>query len=244
MSPDYTACSDHVLVVEHVTKRYGSIVALDNVSLRIRPGTIHGLLGPNGAGKTTLIRIIVGLSAPDSGGVTLMAPRGVMDRNLRLAYQPEEPALYEYLTVDEFLTLARQLRAGGGLDDSRLAELVGRFELEAMARRLIKNLSAGMRRKLAIVAALAQDPDLLVLDEPTNHLDTNGVVRLKDELRRLRDSGATVLLSTHILDFAAGLCDQVTLLKAGRIIYDGPVAEILAGGDWTLEERVAALIGI
>jgi ABC-2 type transport system ATP-binding protein len=232
-----------VIVAERISKRYGPVTALADVSFAVTAGTIHGLLGPNGAGKSTTIRLITGFARADSGELHAPGRPGHGGTAGRLAYQPEEPALYDYLTVTEFLALARRL-GDPAAEDSR-ARLVERFELGETAGRLIKNLSAGTRRKVAIAAALVQDPTLLVLDEPTNGLDTTAVVRLKEELRALRDAGRTVLLSTHILDFAAGLCDDVTMLRSGTVAYTGSVAALLAGpGPEGFEARVRARLGI
>lgn len=226
--------------VESVTKTFGPITALNEVSLVVRPGTIHAVLGPNGAGKTTLLRLVAGLSAVDGGEIrTDSVDRG----STRTAYLPEEPALYDYLTAGEFLTLARHL-GRRDQDNSRRDYFLDRFELRTASGSLIKTLSAGTRRKVALAAALIQEAELIILDEPTNGLDTAAVIRLKEELGRLRDEGATVLLSTHILDFAAALCDRVTLLNRGRVVFDGNLADLPEFGGRDFERRVAALLGI
>ncbi len=224
--------------VESVAKTFGAVTALDGISLVVRPGRIHAVLGPNGAGKTTLLRLVAGLSVADRGEIRTDGPGSV-----RTAYLPEEPTLYDYLTAGEFLTLARHL-GRRPTDGSARDYFLDRYELRASSGSLTKTLSAGTRRKVAVAAALIQEADLLILDEPTNGLDTAAVIRLKEDLGRLRDEGATVLLSTHILDFAAALCDRVTLLTRGRVVYDGSFTDLPEFGGRDFERRVAALLGI
>ena len=228
--------------VRNVTKHFGRIRALDGVTLQVARRSIHGLLGPNGAGKTTLLRLMLGLSSPDSGTVLLGSGTEDSSRAPRLAFQPEDPAPYDYLKVREFLSLALHMRSDGRFDEESLEYWMRRFELITVEKQLIKDVSAGVRRKLSIVAALVQEPDLLVLDEPTNHLDTRAVLALKEELRLIRERGRSVLLATHMIDFAATLCDHFTLLKDGRVIQDGDPATLAGGASENLERRIVSLL--
>jgi ABC-2 type transport system ATP-binding protein len=160
-------------------------------------------------------------------------------RGLRVAYQPQVPALYDYLTVGEFLELAALL--GAVPAGEKCQDVMRLFDLSAIAGQLLHTVSIGTRMKVALAAALVQNPELLVLDEPTNALDTIGVARLKDRLRELRAGGTTILLATHMIDYAGRLCDDLTILRNGRVQYTGPVAS-LGHPEEPLESRVLALI--
>lgn len=225
-----------LIAVESVTKTFGRIRALSGASLRLHRGSVHALVGPNGAGKSTLIRILMGLDHADTGQVLAPSTGG---RRLRIAYQPQVPALYEYLRVSEFLELAAHI--GEATSSERCDAVMKLFGLTAAASQLVRTTSAGTRMKIALAAAIVQDPELLILDEPTNAVDAIGVARLKDRLRGLREVGTTVLLATHMIDFAHGLCDDITVLLGGGVQYTGPVTGF---GDpsATLESRVLALI--
>ena len=159
----------------------------------------------------------------------------------RVAYQPEDPAVYEYLTVREFLALARRLSGPANRDwDEDCEGLVTMFEMSDGRDKLCRSLSAGMRRKVSLLAALVQRPDLYILDEPTNHLDTVAVRRLKETLRSLRADGQSILVATHMIDFAATIGDEVTILDRGRVRFSGPLTTV--PGDGSLEDRVFAML--
>jgi ABC-2 type transport system ATP-binding protein len=230
-----------MITVDGLVKRYGTKAALDGVSVSVRRGTIHGVLGPNGAGKTTLLEVLLGHRRADSG--TVRFDDAQVGARL-VAYQPETPAIYEYLTVGEFLDLAARLApdGNGGEAEARKQRLLEMFEMEKQAGALCHTLSAGMRRKTSIMAAMIQAAPILILDEPTNHLDTTASVRLKRELRRLGAEGSTVILSTHLLDFAVGLCDDVTLLSESRVVFAGSVQDVPGTG--SVEERIVEVLGL
>ncbi|MGX6606017.1 ATP-binding cassette domain-containing protein [Micromonosporaceae bacterium Da 78-11] len=207
-------------------KRFGKVTALDGLDLVIRAGEVHGFLGPNGAGKTTTIRILLGLMRADGGRVRLLGGDPWSDATAlhrRLAYVPGDVTLWPTLTGGEVIDLLGRLR--GGLDRRRRAELLERFELDP--RKKSRTYSKGNRQKVALVAALASDVELLILDEPTSGLDP-----LMEEVFRevilaeKRRGDRTVLLSSHILAEVEVLCDRLTIIREGRTVETGSLAEL------------------
>jgi len=223
-----------LVAVEGLTKTYGAVTALNEVSLTLRRGTVHALIGPNGSGKSTLIRTLLALETPDAGRV------GGVGRSLRIGYQPQVPALYGYLTVAEFIDLAARLAPAPSADGRHA--VMQAFDLLPAADQLVRTTSVGTQMKIAVAAALVQQPELLILDEPTNAVDVVGVSRLKERIRAMREAGVTILLATHLIDFAEGLCDDVTVLRGGRVQYTGPVIGL--NGLGSLEARVLSLIDL
>jgi ABC-2 type transport system ATP-binding protein len=219
-----------MIEAEHLSKLYGQVPAVDDLSLAIGRGQIFGFLGPNGAGKTTTIRMLVGLVRPTAGTVRIggvdMAEDPTTAR-ARLAYLPDTPYLYEKLTGREFVHFVAGLY---GVEPERAArraaELLPLFGLEDRADDLIEGYSHGMRQKAVMVAALAHDPEVLFLDEPTVGLDPRSARLLKDVLRQLAGRGVTVFLSTHILEIAERMCDRVGIIHHGRLITEGSVASL------------------
>jgi ABC-2 type transport system ATP-binding protein len=207
------------------------------VSLALHRGRIHGIVGPNGSGKSTFLRLLLGLEPPDTGEIVVHEPAG----QVRMAYQPQVPALYDYLKVGEFLELSARL--ADAFTPERCARIIDWFDLDDSRGVLIKALSVGTQMKVAIAAAFVQNALLLVLDEPTNSVDAVGIARLKDAIRDARRDGRTIVVATHMLDFAEGLCDDVTVLRTGRVAYSGAIAEF---GDprLPLETRVLAVVDV
>ncbi|GGK02697.1 tetronasin ABC transporter ATP-binding protein [Pilimelia anulata] len=212
--------------VAGLTKAYGAVRALDGLDLRVAAGEVHGFLGPNGAGKTTTIRVLLGLLRADGGTARLLGGdpwRDATALHRRLAYVPGDVTLWPNLTGGEVIDLLGALR--GGLDPRRRAALVERFDLDPGKRG--RAYSKGNRQKVALVAALAADVDLLLLDEPTSGLDP-----LMEEVFRevvaeeARERGRTVLLSSHILSEVEALCDRVSIVRAGRTVETGTLAEL------------------
>lgn len=222
--------------LESVAKQYGRVQALSDVSMQLRRGSIHALVGSNGAGKSTLIRLLMGLERPDRGQLVASDDQTA---GVRIGYQPQVPALYTDLQVVEFLELAA--RIGGRPSTDRVDDVMRVFGLAGIGSQLIRTLSVGTKMKVAVAAALVQEPELLILDEPTNGVDAVGVGRLKERLREFRDAGGTVLLATHMIDFVAGLCDDITILHRGLAMYTGPVSG-LDPVSQPLESRVLAYI--
>jgi len=221
MSDDTTA----PLVVEGLTKRFGSTLALDGLDLTVGSGEVHGLLGPNGSGKTTTIRIMLGLLRKDGGDVRLFGrdPWGdAVDLHRRLAYVPGDVSLWPNLSGGEAIDLLGSLR--GGLDSQRRADLLRRFDLDPTKR--FATYSKGNRQKVALVAALAADVELYILDEPTSGLDPLMETVFRDCVVELKAAGRTVLLSSHILAEVEALADRVTIIRAGRVVQSGTLAEL------------------
>lgn len=228
-----------LLSISNVSKRFGSLVAVDNLSLDIPPGEVHAFLGPNGAGKTTTIRMISGLLRPDSGTIRVdghdVVSDGVAARQ-KLAYVPDEPYLFERLTGREFLDFTARIY---GLDRTtfaeRLTECDGLFNLSGFWDRLAEGYSHGQRQRVVLAAAWMHRPKLLIVDEPLVGLDPKHIRVALDLFRTLATSGGSVLMSTHTLATVEGTCDRVTVVDKGRVIAHGTVAEVAQGGD--LERR-------
>lgn len=211
--------------VRDLVKTFGPIRALDGLCLSVAVGQVHGFLGPNGAGKSTTIRVLLGLLRPDSGTSRVLGTDPWSDApalHRRLAYVPGDVSLWPVLTGGEAIDLLG--RARGGLDPRRKAELLERFELDP--RKRCRTYSKGNRQKVALVAALASDVELLLLDEPTSGLDPLMERVFTDEIRDERRRGRTVLLSSHILSEVEALCDHVSIIKAGRIVESGTLGEL------------------
>jgi ABC-2 type transport system ATP-binding protein len=211
---------------EGLIKRFGKVPALDGLDLHVRTGEVHGFLGPNGAGKTTAIRILLGLMRPTGGRVQLLGGDPWTDATAlhrRLAYVPGDVTLWPNLTGGEVIDLLGRLR--GGLDPSRRAELLERFELDP--RKKGRTYSKGNRQKVALVAALASDVELLILDEPTSGLDPLMEEVFREViLQEKRRGDRTVLLSSHILAEVEKLCDRLTIIREGRTVETGTLDEM------------------
>jgi ABC-2 type transport system ATP-binding protein len=210
-----------------LSKKYGDVVAVNQLSLEVRRGECFGLLGPNGAGKTTTIEILEGLLAPDAGDVDVLGLRwGRDDRELRqrLGVQLQETQLAEKLTVEETLRLFRSFYHRGRTID----ELLQIIELEGKRRSWVGKLSGGQKQRLAVACALAGNPDLLFLDEPTTGLDPQSRRQLWGVLQQFRAQGGTILLTTHYMDEAETLCDRVAIVDEGRVITIGTPRELIA----------------
>jgi ABC-2 type transport system ATP-binding protein len=227
-----------VVVATGLVKTFGSTRALDGLDLRVRAGEVHGFLGPNGAGKTTTIRILLGLLRPTAGRVELLDGDPWADAtrlHRRLAHVPGDVALWPSLTGGEVLDLLGRLR--GGTDPARRAALLERFELDPTKR--CRTYSKGNRQKVALVAALASDAELLVLDEPTAGLDPLMEAVFADAVREERGRGRTVLLSSHILSEVEALCDRVSIVRAGRTVESAPLAELRGARRTVVEAELA-----
>ena len=211
---------------EGLIKRFGKVTALDGLDLRVRTGEVHGFLGPNGAGKTTTIRILLGLMRHDGGKVSLLGGdpwSQATALHRRLAYVPGDVTLWPNLTGGEVIDLLGRLR--GGLDPKRKAELLERFQLDP--RKKGRTYSKGNRQKVALVAALASDVELLILDEPTSGLDPLMEEVFREViLQEKRRGDRTVLLSSHILAEVEALCDRLTIIREGKAVETGTLADL------------------
>jgi ABC-2 type transport system ATP-binding protein len=208
-----------------LVKTYGSFRALDELELSVATGEVHGFLGPNGAGKSTTIRVLLGLLRADSGELRLLGRdpwRDAVALHRRLAYVPGDVNLWPTLTGGEAIDLLGRLR--GGLDPKRREELLARFELDPTKKG--RAYSKGNRQKVALVAALASDAELLVLDEPTSGLDPLKEAVFQACIEETQHAGRTVLLSSHILAEVEALCDRVTIIRAGKTVETGTLSEL------------------
>jgi ABC-2 type transport system ATP-binding protein/ribosome-dependent ATPase len=220
-----------LLRAAHVTRRFGAFTAVDDVSMRVRPGEVAGLLGANGAGKTTLIRMLLGLIAVTSGRVDLLGGPPDRERRRRLGYVPQGLGLYGDLTVAENLSFSS--RAYGAAMPALPSALTGYADV------LVRELPLGAQRQVAFVAALAHSPDVLVLDEPTSGVDVLARAALWDTIRAQAERGAGVLVTTHYMQ-EAQQCDRLLLMSDGRLVGEGSEADIIGSttavavrtGDW------------
>ncbi|MFI9211033.1 ATP-binding cassette domain-containing protein [Streptomyces sp. NPDC053253] len=207
-------------------KSFGRTHALDGLDLTVETGEVHGFLGPNGAGKSTTIRVLLGLLRPDSGAATVLGRdpwQHAVELHRRIAYVPGDVTLWRNLSGGEVIDLFGRLR-GGGLDKARRAELIERFELDPTKKG--RTYSKGNRQKVALVAAFASDVDLLVLDEPTSGLDPLMEEVFQACVTEARERGRTVLLSSHLLSEVETLCDRVSIVRRGRTVESGSLAEL------------------
>src|ERR1700691_2368667 len=213
------------IAVSALRKSYGKTVALDGLDLSVAEGEVHGFLGPNGAGKTTTIRVLLGLLHADGGTARLLGGDPWDDATAlhrRLAYVPGDVTLWPNLTGGEIIDLLGRLR--GGIDAKRRASLLERFDLDPAKK--ARAYSKGNRQKVALIAALASDVELLILDEPTSGLDPLMEAAFRDCVEAERKDGRTVLLSSHILSEVEALCDRVTIIRSGRTVETGTLAEL------------------
>jgi ABC-2 type transport system ATP-binding protein len=211
--------------ISGLVKTFGTTVALDGLDLEVETGEVHGFLGPNGSGKSTTIRILLGLLRADRGHVTVLGAdpwREAATLHRRLTYVPGEVALWPNLTGGEVIDLMARLR--GGIDPRRRAELLERFDLDPTKK--TRSYSKGNRQKVALVAALASDVELLLLDEPTSGLDPIMEAAFKECIEEERSRGRTVFLSSHILAEAEELSDRVSIIRAGRVVQSGTLKEL------------------
>ncbi|TYP89550.1 ABC transporter ATP-binding protein [Blastococcus xanthinilyticus] len=211
--------------VSGLGKSFGATRALDGLDLEVASGEVHGFLGPNGSGKSTTIRVLLGLLRPDEGRTELLGGdpwRDAVALHRRLAYVPGDVTLWPTISGGETIDLIGALR--GGLDPRRRAELLERFDLDP--RKKARTYSKGNRQKVALVAALASDAELFILDEPTSGLDPLMEAVFQECIRELRADGRTVLLSSHILAEAEALCDRVSIIRLGRTVQSGTLAEL------------------
>lgn len=238
------------ITVEGLTRSYGSLTAVSDLSLSVAPGEIVGLLGPNGAGKTTTLRALAGILKPTSGRVTVggfdLAAQAI-EAKKRLAFMPDEPHLFEYLTVEEHLRLVARLY---GVSDFevRAKALMTELQLRGKEGALPGELSRGMRQKVVIACGLVRQPEVLLFDEPLTGLDPIGIRRMRDTIVRRGQAGAAILVSSHLLDLVEEVCTRIIIMDRGRKLADGSVAELAArvgGGSAgsTLEQIFLSVTG-
>lgn len=221
-----------------LVKKFGTFAALNGLDLQVAAGEVHGFLGPNGAGKSTTIRVLLGLLRPTAGSAHLLGGdpwRDVVELHARLAYVPGDVALWPNLSGGEAIDLLGNLR--GGLNETKRAELIERFELDPTKRG--RQYSKGNRQKVAIIAALASDVELLILDEPTSGLDPLMEAVFQDEIRKVKREGRTVLLSSHIMSEVEALADSISIIRDGKIVQTGTIAQLRGDSHVNIQARLA-----
>jgi ABC-type multidrug transport system ATPase subunit len=216
----------NVITVESVTKRYGEIIAVDDLAMRVAPGEVYSLVGRNGAGKSTLIRMIAGITEPDSGRV-LVAGEDLAHRlpstKRHLGYLPEELILYDRLTGKEYLHLVAGLKES---DPAQIPYEAEFFEISHVQDKLVGGYSLGMRKKLGLAAAMLGAADVLVLDEPLNGLDVEMMRKLRLRIEDDKRRGRSFLISSHVMSFVERISDRVGIMRAGRLVAEGPPVEL------------------
>jgi ABC-2 type transport system ATP-binding protein len=215
-----------VLVAEGLTKRYGRVLAVDDLSFEVRAGTITGFLGPNGAGKTTTLRIFLGLVHPTAGTATIDGkPYRRLERPTRVGAVLEATGFYPGRSGRDHL---RAVATAGRIPQPRVDEVLVLVGLEGAARRRVGGYSLGMRQRLGIATALLGDPEILILDEPANGLDPDGIHWLREFMRGFVGGGRTILVSTHVLAEVSQVADDVVIVDRGRLVAQAPVGELTA----------------
>ncbi|MGN0998424.1 MAG: ABC transporter ATP-binding protein [Faecousia sp.] len=226
-----------MLTIKNLTKTYGQKKAVDNLSLHIRPGEIYGFIGHNGAGKTTTLKACCGILQFDAGeicidGVSIQADPIACKR--KLAYIPDNPDLYEFMTGIQFLNFISDIFGVSAEDrKERIEKYADMLELTQDLGQSISAYSHGMKQKLAIISALIHEPKLIIMDEPFVGLDPKASHQLKELMRQICDNGGAIFFSTHVLEVAEKLCDKVAIIKGGKLIQSGTMEEVK--GDTSLE---------
>lgn len=218
-----------ILSLHNISKRYGAVQALSDVSFEVPRGSVFGVLGPNGSGKTTLLGIVTDVLKADSGHFRLFdQPAGAAQRR-QIGTLLETPNFYHYLSGHKNLEVSASVKQHGRDDIGRVLELVG---LSARQHSAFKTYSLGMKQRLAIGAALLGDPDVLILDEPTNGLDAAGIAEVRQLVRELAQGGKTIILASHLLDEVEKVCTHVAILRAGKLLLSGAVDEVIPRSDF------------
>jgi len=217
------------LLLERVTKTFGDHVAVDDVSLTVPRGTVYGFIGPNGAGKTTTLRMIVDIIRPDAGTITVLGEHDLSKTRGRVGYLPEERGMYKKMRALEFVSYVGTLN---GLTPSearrRASDLMDRYDLGDWKDKSVDALSKGMQQKLQFITTIVHDPELMILDEPFSGLDPVNIELMAEAVRASRNSGHSVIFSTHMMEHAERLCDAILMIHRGRKVLDGPIADIKA----------------
>jgi ABC-2 type transport system ATP-binding protein len=216
--------------LKNVVKRYGDILAVDNVSLIIKSGEVFGLLGPNGSGKSTTMKMLLGLVQPDSGFVNVLGLDVLKDPvavKRLVGYVPESPRLYEFLTGIEYLDFIGDVYGMPTAEkQTRINEYLKALQLEGREGDMISSYSEGMKQKIALISAFLHRPKLLILDEPLSGLDPRSARIVKDFLQELKGQGVTTIISTHVLEIAQALCDRIAIMFKGKPLALGTMDEL------------------
>jgi len=235
---------DSILELENVSKRYGSHLAVDNLSFSVPRGSLFGLLGPNGAGKSTTIRMVMRVIASDGGRIALDGEPVDDERRRLIGYLPEERGMYKKMKVLEHLVFLGTLRGlKPGTAKKRSLEWLERFDLGKWATNKVEDLSKGMQQKLQFIGTILHQPTLLILDEPFSGLDPINTRELKDLLLQMSEAGTTIVLSTHVLPQVDEMCTQICLINRARPILTGTLEDIrerFGGNTWLVKSEVTA----
>jgi ABC-2 type transport system ATP-binding protein len=233
--------------VQNLRKLYGEKAAVDGLNLTVPRGCFFGFLGPNGAGKTTTIKMLMGLAQPTSGSISLLGlpmPERALEIKQLIGLVPDESLLFDHLTGGEFIEFVGRIY---GLERAmareRAHELMDLFELHGNERKLINEYSKGMRKRVAMAAALIHRPQLYLMDEPFEGVDAVGARLMKDILLEQVRHGATIFLTSHVLEVVERLCDRVAIINEGRVVREGSMAELREGTE-TLEDAFVRVVGI
>ena len=233
-----------MIEVEHLTKRFRSATAVDDLSFSVPRGRITGFLGPNGAGKTTTLRVLLGLALPTNGRASVAGKRyRELEAPLKTVGAVLEASIYHPARTGR--NHLRVLAAAAGIENARVDQVLAEVELSDAARRRVGGYSLGMRQRLSVAAALLGEPELLVLDEPANGLDPEGIRWLRNFLRSFADGGGTVFVSSHVLAEVSQLADEVVIIHRGKLVAHQPVVELIAqaaGATRVRSPRAAALL--
>jgi ABC-2 type transport system ATP-binding protein len=217
----------NTLELRSITKRYDEFTAVDSLSFVIPKGCVYGLLGPNGAGKTTTIRMMIGITMPDSGEVWMFGERFTSAHLDRIGYLPEERGLYKRMKVAELLSFFAQLKGVPRPEaEKRVASWLDRLELQKWAKSKAEELSKGMQQKVQFIASVLHDPEFVIMDEFSSGLDPANARELEVILLELRKAGKTILFSTHRMDQVEKLCDEITLVNQGRAVLQGGLRKV------------------
>lgn len=241
-----TAGSTPAIEVRGLRKVYGDKAAVDGLTLTVPRGCFFGFLGPNGAGKTTTIRMLMGLAPPTAGTIRILGrkmPEEELDIKARIGLVPDESLLFDHLTGLEYVEfVGRMYGLGRALSRRRAVELMELFDLDTAGRKLIAEYSKGMRKRVAMAAALIHRPELFLLDEPFEGVDAVGARLMKDILLEQVAQGATIFLTSHVLEVVERLCDRVAIIHQGRLVVEGAMEE-LRSGEETLEDLFVRVVG-
>ncbi|WP_126970375.1 ABC transporter ATP-binding protein [Gynurincola endophyticus] len=215
----------NILSINNLSKEYGFLKALDNVSFNIPEGSIYGILGPNGSGKTTLLSILLNIVLPNSGSFQFDTNEEMKDYRKNVGTLLETPNFYHYLTAEQNLRIVAAIRGKG---EDRIEEVLKTVDLWKKRHLKFKGFSLGMRQRLAIASALLSDPKLLILDEPTNGLDPQGIHEIRELIKSIHRSGKTIIMASHLLDEVEKTCTHVAVLQQGKLITEGTVGSIVS----------------
>ena len=213
--------------ISHISKSFGTLKALDDVSFEVEKGEIFGLLGPNGAGKTTAIRILLDIYKPEHGNVSILGGLMTEAKKDRIGYMPEERGMYQDIQLEKCLIYLGSLKGIPQTEaQARISYYLDRFDLVSSRHKKVKELSKGMQQKAQLITTLIHEPELLIIDEPFSGLDPVNTQMVKDLLREQRDRGVTILMSTHQMHQVEELCDRIVLIDHGRTVLYGPLEAV------------------